>query len=278
MTLISLLLALSLESWQMLPSTWHWEEMHERSKRLCQPLVGIFSAGGGCVYALVIMALATGVISMVLPGFLSFVFSTLILAVCLGNPEFRQGFRHYQEAVRRQDWTAADLHVAGIQSASNANNISNSEQDIPGVEHAMSDLFVWCHYRYYSAVLVWFVILGPVGAVLYVGITRGSDPAQGPVMAALQKWLDVVSARVVAFLLLLVGHFSRGIEQYLSLFTQSVSPQHLLLNSARVSEPHQVNLHAPDGSDSLTRTRALMKRGVYAWLVMVALATLAGWL
>ena len=273
MTLISLLLALSLERWQLLPTPWQWPLVYAHFSRFCQPLLyrvtqteGVAAWGG-----VIIIVVLTGIVSWVLPGVLSFVFNTLVLAMCLGNATFRQGFRAYREAALRDDWTAADLHVAELQEHSGSQVSGERGEDKDGVTLSMADVFVWSHYRYYLAVLVWFVLLGPMGAVLYVSLGLVSQTRASEI-------LDAVSVRVVAFMLLLVGHFAQGIDQYVQMCRQHCCPQALLLSIVRVAEPYPQGVNQPSNDDILQRTRDLMKRGLYAWLVAIALATLAGWL
>jgi AmpE protein len=273
MTLISLLLALLLERWKLLPTAWQWPKLYASFCQLFQPFVQRVARNEatGTWYSLVIIIVFTGVVGWVLPSVLSFVFSTLILTLCLGNAIFRQSFRAYRYAASRGDWAAADLHLAELQAHSGSQVSGERGEDKDGVLQGMSDVFAWCHYRYYLAVMVWFVLLGPMGAVLYVSVGLINDPRA-------TNAVDAVSARVVAFMLLLVGHFAQGIDKYVQMSRQHCCPQALLMSIVRIAEPYQHGAQPSSDEHILRRTRDLMTRGLYAWLVAIALATLAGWL
>jgi AmpE protein len=141
---------------------------------------------------------------------------------------------------------------------------------------------VWYNFRYYCAVLFWFVCLGPAGAVLYC-MTRESvdddDEAIAEILppAELQKLLHILDwlpARICSAGYLLIGNFSKAASIWLSYLLDFTSAAKALISD--ISHAAE-NIEAKECSIVEPATMVkLAKRNILFFLALVALLTLYG--
>jgi AmpE protein len=161
-----------------------------------------------------------------------------------------------------------------------------------------------CALRRQFAVLLWFVLLGPAGALGYRLVERAvegeaaSRLAESTLRGArrLLAWLDWPAAQLVVLALALVGHFDAVLGAWRRAGGASLRPDHGFLGAAarasvrceleeeaadalddgRPDAPPPINLaarEAPELRDAL----ALAWRCLLAWLAVLALFVIGGW-
>lgn len=160
---------------------------------------------------------------------------------------------------------------------------------------------IWLNFRYYFAVVFWFIIFGATGALVYgllreyvvnafrpdtlesgpeateAEATQVEEKVQQTGFARILYIVEWPAARVAGFAYLLVGHFSRAVPVWLSGLGDS--------ENAHSQYLAQIAMHAeesPDHADEMTEEPCAMmtlaKRSMVLLLAATALATLLGWL
>jgi len=158
MSLISLLIALVAERYL---STTPWQ-----FKTYFHAYVGLFKrsqlmdlAKQSITLQLVFIAIPVVICDLLLElvddGLLYLVFSTLILIVCFGCVKTRQCYKDYLMSAFRGEPTTCELHH---------NQLLQNTSSAP---MSFGQLLVWLNYRYFIAVMIFFVVFGAAGALFY---------------------------------------------------------------------------------------------------------------
>ncbi|WAJ69472.1 beta-lactamase regulator AmpE [Catenovulum adriaticum] len=211
-------------------------------------------------------------------GVLGLVFSAFILFICYGCPQHRLWYQAYLEAAAREDKQAC-FHYA--EQLGQKMDDANSEQ----AGETLGEALIWVNFRHYFAVIFWFVILGPAGAILYVfarNLAKNSqiDENQNWLSQASLRLFEIlvwVPARLTGFAFLFVGHFSKALPVWFAGLTQLKKGSRVYLAQvAKAAEPIDV----PE-SDCLTEPCLMLKlakRALLFLLSVIAVLTLAGYL
>jgi AmpE protein len=179
-------------------------------------------------------------------GLLYLVFSTLILIISFGCVKARQCYKDYLLSAFRGEPTTCELHHSQLQ------------QDTSSAPMSFGQLLVWLNYRYFIAIMIFFVVFGPAGALFYrLLVTMNESPeifenvtkeesvdiesdeaninkntkskAEATPIDLVEKnktlllkdilfWVDWLPVRLVAFGYMLVGHFSKAMPIWLENF------------------------------------------------------------
>lgn len=158
-----------------------------------------------CVLPLVILI---GVINCLFDGWLygipKLIFGVLVLLYCLGRENlWVQVFTCINE-MQKEDPKAA------IEYAQSSFGIALPKNSQAFHQELTRAIFIEAHERIF-AVVFWFIILGPIGAVLYRSIAlcaKESDLGLTQTAAKAQRILDWIPARLFTFLFALGGHFT----------------------------------------------------------------------
>jgi AmpE protein len=146
------------------------------------------------------------------------------------------------------------------------------------------------------AVLLWFFLLGPVGALLYrLAQTLGRDDSlalDGDSQHAaryLANALDWLPAQVLTFTLAVVGHWDAVIEAWRRWHIQATPTSWYqrgpgFLGAAAQADV-RIDIEAGDGyaeehsdpMDELRRLRGALLRALLAWLSVIALLVIGSW-
>ena len=148
------------------------------------------------------------------------------------------------------------------------------------------------------AILFWFVLLGPLGAVFYRSVSQLKSlqmeyPEAGgfnEAAARLKLILDWLPARLTAVCYALSGSFVDAIHAWREEMTQSngtsLTRNRAVLTRTGLGALQLHDFYADAGAEIDTETvtrhvehaHALIRRTVITWLTVLALLTLAGWL
>lgn len=144
----------------------------------------------------------------------------------------------------------------------------------------------WLNYQHYAAVMLWFIAFGAPGALFYSlsrstteALCEGNHPLKGAA-GRLMFALDYIPVRITAFGMLMMGHFSRALPEWIMHALQFDIPAYDVLT--RISAKAEVL--TPDEQQQQTENAAvepkvlvkLAKRNVIFLLVITSALTLIG--
>jgi AmpE protein len=245
---------------------------------------------GVIAIALLQYALASG--SGFIVWLVTLAFSVVVLILCIGNRGADETVDEYLSALEREDTEGAYLHIRELLQGSEPENP-------PAMNRLVIEMLMVRNHERILAVLFWFVILGPVGAVLYrstaqlKGVLYSGRTFDGDYVEAvlrLQALLDWIPARITALCYGVVGSFVDAIQQWRTAGPEwsadlATANRGVLINSGlgslRVTEPPEgtepgVDLDAMRAK--IADAQALIQRTVIAWITVFAVLTIIGWL
>ncbi len=202
-------------------------------------------------------------------------FGVLVFAYCLGPACLSSDIEFYLDARRLGDDDEA-LHYAGVLTERAASTAP--DQQTSDVTRAI--LYV-ANERIF-AVIFWFVIIGPAGALLYRLTTNlskqdGLSDSLNAVAILFQAVLTWVPARMLAMGYALTGHFDGALQAYRNKPYESdiaLENYDVLVNTGMGALRDQ---EATDEISSITSARDLVMRSILIWIAVLALLTLGGW-
>ena len=204
-----------------------------------------------------------------------FVFSIIVLLYCLGPACLSSEIEAYLDARSLGDDDEA-LHYAGSITGKAASSVPDQQtSDVTrAILHVASE-------RIFS-VLFWFVVLGPIGAVIYRLITNISqrDEIDSLVQHArlIQGLISWIPAHMLAAGYALTGHFDGAFRAYQSRPRESdlsLTNYDVLVTTGLGALRGQ---EVTDEISSIKAARDLVMRSIMVWIAVLALLTLGGWL
>ena len=284
MTLISMLIALIIErlavrseAWQFLFYAKKYLSVSQSSglSKLVSESKGqyLWVLLPGVFYALLLWLIGSSLVTLVL--------NTLVLLVCIGCWHYRQLYKHYLNASERADNEAAFLTMQQL----------SADVGLTDSELSYGQRLVWLNFRYYAAVVFWFLVLGAFGVITYILIRHlqeaiaekdsasyaaclGNDSRA---VAVLSHWANWFPARLFGLGFALVGHFSRASTALLGYFLDfTADNEQVVVEVACASETVPTeSLNTLEDSSTMVQ---LAKRNMLFFLAFTAILTLTGWL
>ena len=244
--------------------------------RLLPPTNGVVQAIAVLILPVLVIATIQYLLSDMFLGFLYLLFGILVFAYCLGPACLSSDIEYYLDARRLGDEDEA-LHVASALTERAAS--SAPDQQTNDVTRAI--LYV-ANERIF-AVIFWFVIIGPAGAVLYRLTTNlskqhGLDDSLAAVSILFQAVLTWLPARMLALGYALTGHFDGALQAYRNRPYEpdlALDNYDVLVNTGMGAlRDHE----ATDEISSIITAKNLVTRSILIWIAVLALLTLGGWL
>ncbi len=271
MILLSILIALAMER-AISKSHWLRSETYmgiylrwlNRQTRLTQQQDNLVTA----LIWVLLPAFACGLLVWLIPGrFLEFVFATAVLFAAFGCTERRNNFRQYLDAMEREDREAAMHHADALGFD-------------PQRDKHVADTLLWINFRFYVAVIVWYTLLGAVGAVIYVTARtlqaysrEGQHPSEDN-LDVIMHVLDWIPVRIATFGYLLMGNFSRAFSVWAEgASNPKTDARDLLTDTASAAE--EIDSDSP-ALAVCGRFLALARRTLWVIIVAVAALTIMG--
>ncbi len=235
---------------------------------------------------LLLVALLLSFLNGIWLGLFELVFSVLILFYCLR-------FQHLEEDVEAVSTALknGDHELACEQSGNILDEQPDTERDM--VEQVCTALLVNVNERLF-AVIVWFALLGPVGALMYrlswyyseqSNMTDTVFKAASHQLHAILNWLP---ARLLIIAYAVVGSFDDAITGWRKVYKNP--PEDLEeLNQAVLAgagfHALQIDLGPPDTEagmlafevETIHASHGLVFRALLAWGFVIAILTVAGW-
>jgi len=119
------------------------------------------------LFLLVPVAMIFGILAIVDNGLLHLIISTLVLIVTLGCSTTRNSYKQYLLAAFKGDDTTSSLHHQQLLE----------DKNLPAV--GFGQALIWLNYRYYIAIMLFFIIFGAAGAVFYRLLTTVIEQENG---------------------------------------------------------------------------------------------------
>lgn len=242
--------------------------------------VGILVA----VPTLLCMALARLLQHTPLGDFALLLLDVLVLMFCFGPRTFEADLEAILHATDAPSREAA------------AQRLAHPGERVAWSAHALGEAIAFAALRRRFGSLLWFFLLGPAGALLYrltQSLGRDEslplDETSGNAARQFANALDWVPAQLLVFTLAVVGHWDAVIQAW-SRWRQQARPGHWyrdepgFLADAACADI-AVEIEAGDGyseerSDpllELVRMRSAFLRALVAWLSVIALVVMGGW-
>ncbi|MET3653754.1 cobalamin biosynthesis protein [Dyella japonica] len=213
------------------------------------------------------------------------IFSLLVLLYCFGPHAYEADLEAIIKAPDQPSREAA------------AQALSDDGDPVSWNAVALGEATAYAALRRRFGVLLWFFLLGPAGALLYrLAQTLGRDQTlhlDGAARNAARAFANVADwlpAQLMVFTLALVGHWDAVIGAW-KRWHQQQSPNSWYVEGpgflgAAARADVQVDIEAGDGYaeeridtlGELIRLRGALLRALLAWLSVVALMVLAGWM
>ena len=199
-----------------------------------------------------------------------------VLLYCLGPDCLVNDIEAYLDARSLGDDEEA-LHYAGVLTGRSAS--SSPDQQVSDVTRAILSS---TNERVFS-VLFWFVLLGPLGAVLYhfaanISKQDEADSAIRDKAALIQSGMAWAPARLLSIGYALTGHFDGAIHAYRNRPHEeniALANYDILISTGLGALQDQ---ESTDEISCVRSARSLVTRAILIWVAMLALLTLGGWL
>lgn len=277
MQLLAILLAYSLERSVTLSRNLHWRRIvlrwqqwqakktqvggdsQEKIAEWRQHLIG------EVVWAVLPALIITFVVVLVDSFLLSFVIGVLALLAAMQCGQARAAYKAYLEAANSGDTGATAEQLRQLRRA------SGHQEAAP-----VHDLLLWIHLRYYFAPLLYYVLFGIFGVLVYATLRDMKHP-RSKAWSQLQLIVHWLPTRIMSFGFLMVGNFGKALPVWLS--SVGNTPQNnfaalsKVANAAEQLEPS----HEDDVTSTALTTVALMKRNLLFFIVLLAVMTIAYW-
>lgn len=198
-------------------------------------------------------------------GIPELVLMLFVLLYSLGRDDLNAILAQYGHSLRHEDIQAAALVV---QDTSEGAPPENFQQLQAGVEQ-------WSVYRrfeHWFAVVFWFCLLGPAGALAY-RLVQLSVTKNGLLSAALQL-LDWLPVRIIGLSFALIGDFVSAVQELQACFTSSAKSDACLykLACAALQLDSDAELTAEQGVARLEKLANLLRRSLILWVALIAVA------
>ncbi|TAL87111.1 MAG: beta-lactamase induction protein [Rhodanobacter sp.] len=216
---------------------------------------------------------------------LPLLFALAVLLYCFGPREFETDLEAILDA------------PDGARREAAAQALADDDHPIPWTAPALGEAIAYAALRRRFAVLLWFFLLGPAGALLYrLAQTLGRDDAlrldAGTRRAAgyVANALDWLPAQLLTFTLAVVGHWEAVIGAWRRWHSQAAPTSWYGAGPGFLGAAAQadvlIDIEAGDGyaeehSDPLAelrRLRSALLRALLTWLSVVALVVIGGWI
>lgn len=241
---------------------------------------------GAFVVGLIQAALASG--EGLVAWLVNLAFAVAVLIVSIGVRGMGNDVEEYRRALERNDQESAYLHISHYLRDSQPETAEE-------VNRRLLEVMLIRNNERLLAILFWFAVLGPVGAVIYrstcqlKGINQsGAVLSEGFLAAVLRLHgiLDWIPARITAICYAAIGSFVDSIQQWRRGAKDEgadlYSANRAVLVNGGIGALRLHDIPAERDNDAMREdtvdAEALIHRTVIIWLTVFALLTIVGWL
>lgn len=280
MALFALLVAILVERLRLLPDAWQFDALlakyhktlinDEREPTLGSMIVAI-------ILPSVVVYILSWLVSGLLWGAVSVALWVAIAVLCFSHNPQRQAFKRYIQAACRGDSQACFHYAKALDPSQSLESVD--EKDLGEV---VGQSVAWINYRYYGAIALYLIVLGPVGAVLYCSVRFYSEQSHLrekplPLVDNLLFVLDWLPSRIFSFGYVLSGHFRQAIAVWLQNATKpNRSARNIITHVAVAAETLPEASSAPICLQSTIALLQLSKRNFILLITVLSLMTILG--
>lgn len=235
-----------------------------------------------CLVVVFLDALCEGVLF----GLLSLLLYVVVLLFSLGRGDFSESVQRYLTAWNMGNFESAYDKALAVGDFRQSDAIGNQ---ISLHEHVRQAV-VYEGYQRWFAVVFWFLLLGPGGALGYrlsflCGRSDRLAPGDRQVALRFVHYLDWIPARLLALSFSLTGNFVNGFNRFWRKMADNMPLPELLETCALAAINSEARRQArradqehflEAGRDELNAVQSLLSRSVICWLIILAVLTVAG--
>lgn len=286
MKFLAILIGLAIERfWSPIQGLRRWHWFGNYVEWLHQSLKGrvLFDGPVGVILAIAPFALIVAWLQQIMQGgwweIIGLAFGAFILVMSIGPTDLGAEVKAYLEARRQGDGLAERLCAEDIVGG------DVSDEPVARTWSVIRSLLSRSHHWVFGA-LFWFMVLGPVGAVIYrlahqlVFYAEGYA-AYAPGFATAARGLVYIlawlPARLTSLGYAIMGSFVEGMRYWRNSATSWAINDKELLSATGLGA---LRLDSPDilpADDNVREAMELVRRTIYLWLTVIALMTIAGW-
>ncbi len=216
-------------------------------------------------------------------GLLSLLLYIGVLLFSLGRGDYSENIHRYLSSWNHGNFESAYEQALVIGDFEQSESITGHESLHERVRQAL----LYEGFERWFAVVLWFLLLGPVGAIAYrlsylCGRSDRLDEADRQLALRFVHYLDWVPVRLLVMSFALTGNFVSGINRYWQIVFDNQPAVEILdqcalaaingVNEQRVrptDEEHFIEY----GRQELLELQSLLSRSVVCWLIIIALFT-----
>ena len=242
--------------------------------------VGIGAVGRLVLAVGLPVLVAQGLLNVLEPWFFGLpwiALAVVLLLYSLGRRDFHQLMADYRSYCRKGDFQGAYLSTLPGLGWTEARESPASPEEVDAL---VQRSFFYEGYQRWFAVLFYFVLLGPVGALAYRLLHLCRDRFEGQLVERGLFLVDWVPARLLAAAFGLAGDFVRSRDSLLDgLLDVGMSAQELLyeVGTAALGAPEAVSGERSFGDCAAMQnegTGQLLYRSAACWLALLSLVVL----
>ncbi len=206
---------------------------------------------------------------------LPFIFSIIVLFLCLGHEQLTDNIEDYIDADEEGDDDKKRQIVVLIDRS--------FESSFPTIEQLLGSVFNQSNRRIF-AVLFWFVVLGPLGALLYrltFELYREQKEIHGRFsdsVSDLHQLLSWPAIRLTVISFALVGSLVHTFESWRDNEQGELDANDKLLESTGLAAIQYSDRSDVKDGGWLDDAHGLINRSLLLWLTVIAFGTISGWL
>lgn len=232
-----------------------------------------------------IVLLVQAMVHTLLFGLLSLLLYVAVLLFSLGRGNYGEALQRYKTAWNHGDFESAYDKACAIGDFRQSDAI----EDAVTLHGRVRQATVYEGYERWFAVVFWFLVLGPCGALAYrlSFLSARSDRMQTEQRQTAMRWvhyLDWIPARILALSFSLTGNFVNVFNRCWNDLSDDMPLPELLDRCALAAIDSDIEQAQPAdqqeqidaGRRELEALQNLISRSVICWVIILAVLTVAG--
>jgi AmpE protein len=209
-----------------------------------------------------------------------FLLSLVVLMYCFGPLDIHRAIHHFVEAKERNDEEAAHQAITALVMPEDEDNATSSLRCL------VEEIFIQTHERL-LAIMFWFIVLGPMGALLYQlnaewvrHSQREENPELHQTLQLLHTILSWIPVRLAALSYAIVGSFVHALQAWNERYQTSTQIPDCECYDIMVRIGlGSLQYHGEETEEYTLQTvreaLGLGGRALVAWITVIAVLTLA---